>query len=80
MARNTILILIFLVCALCISRSGVYAFGAGNIPSLVTLRIRPLVYSRSLSSIYHSSFAYMEGRAFRHGDIVRQRLLSFLSP
>jgi hypothetical protein len=47
MAHNTTFILIFIVCALCISQNGVYAFGAGNIPS----------------------FAYMEGRAFRHGDI-----------
>ena len=37
MARNTVLILIFIVCALCISQNGVYAFGAGNIPSLVIL-------------------------------------------
>ncbi|KAI0703749.1 heterokaryon incompatibility protein Het-C-domain-containing protein [Cytidiella melzeri] len=35
------------VLVLCISSSGVHAFGAGNIPS----------------------FAYLEGRAFRHGDI-----------
>ncbi|EAU89396.1 heterokaryon incompatibility protein HET-C [Coprinopsis cinerea okayama7 len=35
------------VLVFCLSRNGVYAFGAGNIPS----------------------FAYMEGRAFRHGDI-----------
>ena len=37
MTRNTALILIFIICALCISQNGVYAFGAGNIPSLVIL-------------------------------------------
>ncbi|KAJ3509213.1 hypothetical protein NLJ89_g5339 [Agrocybe chaxingu] len=40
-------LLLFVVLAFCLSTNGVYAFGAGNIPS----------------------FAYMEGRAFRHGDI-----------
>ncbi|CAA7264296.1 unnamed protein product [Cyclocybe aegerita] len=40
-------LLLFVVLAFCLSNNGVYAFGAGNIPS----------------------FAYMEGRAFRHGDI-----------
>ncbi|KIP12121.1 hypothetical protein PHLGIDRAFT_368931 [Phlebiopsis gigantea 11061_1 CR5-6] len=46
---TSILLLLILVCILvfCIPGNGVYAFGAGNIPS----------------------FAYMEGRAFRHGDI-----------
>ncbi|KAJ7185658.1 heterokaryon incompatibility protein Het-C-domain-containing protein [Mycena filopes] len=42
----TILFLLVLF-FVCLSGSGVYAFGAGDIPS----------------------FAYMEGRAFRHGDI-----------
>jgi hypothetical protein len=37
MARNTALILLFIISALCISQNGVYAFGAGNIPSSVTL-------------------------------------------
>ncbi|KAF9525082.1 heterokaryon incompatibility protein Het-C-domain-containing protein [Crepidotus variabilis] len=37
----------FVLFAFLLSRNGVHAFGAGNIPS----------------------FAYMEGRAFRHGDI-----------
>ena len=37
MARNTTLILLFIISALCISQNGVYAFGAGNIPSSVTL-------------------------------------------
>ncbi|KAL0960132.1 hypothetical protein HGRIS_011768 [Hohenbuehelia grisea] len=41
------LILLFFVLAFCLAENGVYAFGAGNIPS----------------------FAYMEGKAFRHGDI-----------
>ncbi|KAF8649338.1 hypothetical protein AX16_005873 [Volvariella volvacea WC 439] len=40
------LLLLFLL-AFCLSGNGVFAFGAGNIPS----------------------FAYIEGRAFRHGDI-----------
>ncbi|KAH7912171.1 Het-C-domain-containing protein [Hygrophoropsis aurantiaca] len=49
MANNlTILLLLFFVFAFCLAGNGVYAFGAGNIPS----------------------FAYMEGRAFRHGDIA----------
>ncbi|KAJ8076424.1 hypothetical protein PM082_000847 [Marasmius tenuissimus] len=43
----TLLCLLFFIFAFCLSGNGVYAFGAGNIPS----------------------FAYMEGRAFRHGDI-----------
>ncbi|EJC98232.1 Het-C-domain-containing protein [Fomitiporia mediterranea MF3/22] len=43
----TILFLLVFVLAVCLPGHGVYAFGAGNIPS----------------------FAYMEGRAFRHGDI-----------
>ena len=37
MALNTTFILLFIICALCISQNGVYAFGAGNIPSSVTL-------------------------------------------
>ncbi|KZT69926.1 Het-C-domain-containing protein [Daedalea quercina L-15889] len=42
------LLLLFLcILAFCLPGSGVYAFGAGNIPS----------------------FAYLEGKAFRHGDI-----------
>ncbi|KAG7098509.1 hypothetical protein E1B28_000453 [Marasmius oreades] len=48
MPSNTaLLFLLVFVFAVCLSGNGVYAFGAGNIPS----------------------FAYMEGRAFRHGDI-----------
>ncbi|KJA23049.1 hypothetical protein HYPSUDRAFT_66529 [Hypholoma sublateritium FD-334 SS-4] len=49
MARRntTYLLVLFVIFAFCLSQNGVYAFGAGNIPS----------------------FAYMEGRAFRHGDI-----------
>ncbi|KAL0581875.1 hypothetical protein V5O48_000104 [Marasmius crinis-equi] len=48
MPSNTaLLFLLVFIFAFCLSGNGVYAFGAGNIPS----------------------FAYMEGRAFRHGDI-----------
>lgn len=48
MPSNTaLLFLLVFLFAVCLSGNGVYAFGAGNIPS----------------------FAYMEGRAFRHGDI-----------
>ncbi|TFK19444.1 Het-C-domain-containing protein [Coprinopsis marcescibilis] len=49
MAHNppSILLLLLVVFAFCLAGNGVYAFGAGNIPS----------------------FAYMEGKAFRHGDI-----------
>ncbi|KAF8637884.1 hypothetical protein AX17_002507 [Amanita inopinata Kibby_2008] len=48
MSRNTsLLVLLFVLFAFCLPQNGVYAFGAGNIPS----------------------FAYMEGKAFRHGDI-----------
>ncbi|KAK7437930.1 hypothetical protein VKT23_018365 [Stygiomarasmius scandens] len=43
----TLLLLLVFIFVVCLSSNGVYAFGAGNIPS----------------------FAYMEGRAFRHGDI-----------
>ncbi|KAH9936011.1 heterokaryon incompatibility protein HET-C [Amylocystis lapponica] len=43
----SLLLLCLCVLVFCVPRHGVYAFGAGNIPS----------------------FAYMEGRAFRHGDI-----------
>ncbi|KAI0300153.1 heterokaryon incompatibility protein Het-C-domain-containing protein [Multifurca ochricompacta] len=45
-SRSSFLIL-FTILVVCLRNNGVYAFGAGNIPS----------------------FAYMEGRAFRHGDI-----------
>ncbi|KAL1759591.1 heterokaryon incompatibility protein Het-C-domain-containing protein [Schizophyllum commune] len=38
---------LFIVLSICMSHHGVFAFGAGNIPS----------------------FAYLEGKAFRHGDI-----------
>ncbi|KAI0346175.1 Het-C-domain-containing protein [Trametopsis cervina] len=41
------LLIVLCVLVICLSSNGVYAFGAGNIPS----------------------FAYLEGRAFRHGDI-----------
>ncbi|KAI5116643.1 hypothetical protein M0805_000403 [Coniferiporia weirii] len=44
---STTLLIILFVLVVCLPGNGVYAFGAGNIPS----------------------FAYMEGRAFRHGDI-----------
>ncbi|KIM46972.1 hypothetical protein M413DRAFT_440527 [Hebeloma cylindrosporum] len=49
MARSntTFLLILVVLFAFCLSGNGVYAFGAGNIPS----------------------YAYMEGRAFRHGDI-----------
>ncbi|KAF9010021.1 heterokaryon incompatibility protein Het-C-domain-containing protein [Cyathus striatus] len=43
----TLLFILLFIFAFCLSGNGVYAFGAGNIPS----------------------FAYMEGKAFRHGDI-----------
>ncbi|KIK67402.1 hypothetical protein GYMLUDRAFT_37517 [Collybiopsis luxurians FD-317 M1] len=43
---NLLLPLLF-VLVICLSNNGVFAFGAGNIPS----------------------FAYLEGKAFRHGDI-----------
>ncbi|KAK0494474.1 heterokaryon incompatibility protein HET-C [Armillaria luteobubalina] len=43
----TFLFLLVFIFAVCLPGNGVYAFGAGNIPS----------------------FAYMEGKAFRHGDI-----------
>ncbi|KAF9450292.1 Het-C-domain-containing protein [Macrolepiota fuliginosa MF-IS2] len=46
-SNTTIFLLLFVIFAFCLTEHGVYAFGAGNIPS----------------------FAYMEGRAFRHGDI-----------
>jgi hypothetical protein len=39
MAVNKTLILLFIVSALCISQNGVYAFGAGNIPSSVILDV-----------------------------------------
>lgn len=45
--RISLFLVVFVVFAFCLSDKGVYAFGAGNIPS----------------------FAYMEGKAFRHGDI-----------
>ncbi|KAF7351244.1 hypothetical protein MSAN_01555900 [Mycena sanguinolenta] len=47
MHRTTAVLFLLVLFFVCLSGSGVYAFGAGNIPS----------------------FAYMEGRAFRHGDI-----------
>ncbi|RPD61288.1 Het-C-domain-containing protein [Lentinus tigrinus ALCF2SS1-6] len=48
MISNTYLLLLVLcIVILCVPGEGVYAFGAGNIPS----------------------FAFLEGRAFRHGDI-----------
>ncbi|KAI0760246.1 heterokaryon incompatibility protein Het-C-domain-containing protein [Fomes fomentarius] len=48
MATNTYLFLLVLcIVILCVPEEGVYAFGAGNIPS----------------------FAFLEGKAFRHGDI-----------
>ncbi|TRM63671.1 heterokaryon incompatibility protein Het-C-domain-containing protein [Schizophyllum amplum] len=47
-ANNFLLhVSLFVVLSICISQHGVFAFGAGNIPS----------------------FAYLEGKAFRHGDI-----------
>ncbi|KAJ7634884.1 heterokaryon incompatibility protein HET-C [Roridomyces roridus] len=47
MPRSTSFLFLVVVLFVCLSGSGVYAFGAGNIPS----------------------FAYLEGKAFRHGDI-----------
>ncbi|KAJ7064976.1 heterokaryon incompatibility protein Het-C-domain-containing protein [Mycena amicta] len=47
MPKATTVLFLLVLFFVCLSSSGVYAFGAGNIPS----------------------FAYMEGRAFRHGDI-----------
>ncbi|KIY69310.1 Het-C-domain-containing protein [Cylindrobasidium torrendii FP15055 ss-10] len=50
MAKNNPYLYLFLlvfIFGVCLGHSGVYAFGAGNIPS----------------------FAYLEGKAFRHGDI-----------
>ncbi|KAJ7240833.1 heterokaryon incompatibility protein Het-C-domain-containing protein [Mycena haematopus] len=47
MPSNITVLFLLVLFFVCLSGSGVYAFGAGNIPS----------------------FAYMEGRAFRHGDI-----------
>ncbi|KAF7325801.1 hypothetical protein MKEN_00430700 [Mycena kentingensis (nom. inval.)] len=47
MPKPTTTLFLLVLFFVCLSSSGVYAFGAGNIPS----------------------FAYMEGRAFRHGDI-----------
>ncbi|RDX44411.1 Het-C-domain-containing protein [Lentinus brumalis] len=48
MISNThLLLLVLCIVILCIPSEGVYAFGAGNIPS----------------------FAFLEGKAFRHGDI-----------
>ncbi|KAF5357198.1 hypothetical protein D9756_006590 [Leucocoprinus leucothites] len=46
-SSTTTILILFVLLAFCLSENGVYAFGAGNIPS----------------------FAFMEGRAFRHGDI-----------
>ncbi|KAG2069173.1 Het-C-domain-containing protein [Suillus decipiens] len=43
----TFFLLLFFIFAFCLSNNGVYAFGAGNIPS----------------------YAFVEGKAFRHGDI-----------
>ncbi|KAG6827329.1 hypothetical protein H0H92_012203 [Tricholoma furcatifolium] len=57
MSTNTHLLLAFVLFAFCLSGNGVYAFGA----DLGTIIIR----SRSCTC----RFAYMEGRAFRHGDI-----------
>ncbi|EKM58089.1 uncharacterized protein PHACADRAFT_171323 [Phanerochaete carnosa HHB-10118-sp] len=45
--NSHVLLIALFVLVVCISSNGVYAFGAGNIPS----------------------FAYLEGSAFRHGDI-----------
>ncbi|KAJ7033651.1 heterokaryon incompatibility protein Het-C-domain-containing protein [Mycena alexandri] len=47
MPSNITILFLLVLFFVCLSGSGVYAFGAGDIPS----------------------FAYMEGRAFRHGDI-----------
>lgn len=61
----TILLLLLVVLIVCIDGNGVYAFGAGNIP-------RSDQCSSLIPDIHPAiSFAYMEGRAFRHGDIVR---------
>ncbi|KAK7044758.1 heterokaryon incompatibility protein Het-C-domain-containing protein [Favolaschia claudopus] len=47
MPSNIAILFLLVLFFVCLSGNGVYAFGAGNIPS----------------------FAYMEGKAFRHGDI-----------
>lgn len=70
MATNTYLFLLVLcIVILCVPEEGVYAFGAGNIPrcaiaiSVVISLTRAKVHSAP-------SFAFLEGKAFRHGDIV----------
>ncbi|KAI0738947.1 heterokaryon incompatibility protein Het-C-domain-containing protein [Daedaleopsis nitida] len=47
MSSHAYLLLLLCIVILCVPGEGVYAFGAGNIPS----------------------FAFLEGKAFRHGDI-----------
>jgi len=56
------LLVVFFAC--CLPHSGVYAFGAGNIPSCV---FSPFLHNH-LSPC--PRFSYIEGKAFRHGDIV----------
>lgn len=68
MARSTTyLLVLFVIFAFCLSNNGVYAFGAGNIPSYASR----MSVDYSLILTRAPRFAYMEGRAFRHGDIVR---------
>lgn len=72
--RLSILIpLLFLIILIFFVDDGVWAFGAGNIPRC-TYRCSPIEYSLT-SPDSDPSFAYMEGRAFRHGDIVGDLIL-----
>ena len=64
------LLVVFFAC--CLPHSGVYAFGAGNIPSCV---FSPFLHN-PLSPC--PRFSYIEGKAFRHGDIVRSAAFFFL--
>jgi hypothetical protein len=62
MSRFLFFLLLFLV-ILCFCVPGAHAFGAGNIPRYPNLSlVNPLL---SITP----SFAYLEGKAFRHGDI-----------
>lgn len=69
MATNHAYILLLLLCiiVLCVPSEGVYAFGAGNIPRQVEQS--PIAFIRLIRP-HVSSFAFLEGKAFRHGDIV----------
>lgn len=61
-----VFLILLCIFVLCIPGHGVYAFGAGNIPGSVLSRFTSKDRADRIRS-----FAYMEGRAFRHGDIVR---------